>query len=419
MRFIHAADAHIDSPLKGLETYSHAPVDAVRGATRQAFSNLIGLAIAEQVDFLVIAGDLFDGPWPDMQTGIWTAAQFRRLDNEGIAVYLLRGNHDAASEVRQAIRWPENVVQFAVDLPQSIRHPQLPVVLHGQGFAQRAVLDDLAVGYPSKIQDMFNIGVLHTSLTGSPDHDPYAPTSLEALCRHGYDYWALGHIHQRSEPALCAQPYIAYSGNLQGRHIRESGPKGCLLVDVNDTTLQIDRVDFRATDALRWHLLSVAVTSDDSLDALYEQLRLRLTELQTTSDGRFMAVRVVVTGTAQFHHQLADPGAHETICGQLRDLANQLGFVWLEKVIFDTRPFVDVDELRSGRDLLADLLYEVQRAAEDPGQLSGLTKDLNTLVVRAAGELQDAGIYCQDPAQLLRWLRDAESQLVHHLWESS
>ena len=134
MKFIHAADLHIDSPLCGLEVYPGAPADRLRGATREALENLISLALRERVDFVIVAGDLFDGEWPDMKTGVWTAGQLRRLDRENIPVYLIRGNHDAVSRVRRSIRWPRSVREFSVNAPETFVDEDLAVALHGQGF---------------------------------------------------------------------------------------------------------------------------------------------------------------------------------------------------------------------------------------------------------------------------------------------
>ncbi len=297
VKFIHAADLHIDSPLRGLESYDGAPLEQLRGATRSAMQNLVHFALREAVDFVIIAGDLFDGKWQDVRTGLWTAARLRELDRAGIRVLLLQGNHDAASKVRQAIQWPGNTHVFAVDRPETIRWDDLRVALHGQGFAQEQVTDDLAAGYPEPVAGYFNIGVLHSSLTGNPLHDSYAPTSLATLVARGYDYWALGHIHARSEPALCTDPYIAYCGNLQGRHIRETGAKGCLLAQVEDGQLQ--SVAFQALDTLRWSRVEVTLESHHTRTELLDEVRHHLLAARGGAEGRLLAVRVIVQGAAR------------------------------------------------------------------------------------------------------------------------
>jgi exonuclease SbcD len=420
-RFIHAADIHIDSPLRGLESYPGAPTERLRNATREAFTNLVQLAIDESVGFVIIAGDLFDGQWKDMNTGIWTAGQFRKLERAGIPVCLIRGNHDAESKVRSGIRWPSNVHEFSVRKPETMTVEQLglsdslAVAVHGQGFAKPDIQEDLAAGYPDAVPGCFNIGVLHTSLTGDPAHDRYAATTLEVLRNRGYDYWALGHIHIRSEPPLSETPFIAFSGNTQGRHIRETGAKGCLLVSVEDGN--ISNTDFRETDTLRWHRAKVTLDQSDGLSELYGRTRDVLQECLDLSDGRFAAVRIEVSGACAAHQELAQPGIQDEAVSQIRDIANEWDDeIWIEKVKLHTSPPTDVDQLRQGQDLFGELLRDVQNLATNQEQLAALlAESLSALSAKTGPELHAAGISLTDPEQLQTWLQQAEGLLLARL----
>ena len=417
MKFIHSADLHIDSPLLGLEAYEGAPVERLREATREAFSSLVSLAIDQSVDFVILAGDLFDGPWKDMKTGLWTAAQFRRLAavDGGIPVYFLRGNHDAASEIRGAVTWPENVREFSVRHPQTYELKDLNVALHGQGFAKREVLDDLTENYPQPLAGMFNIGVLHTSLTGSSDHDTYAPTSPERLARHGYDYWALGHIHRR-ETVRDSSPVIAFSGNTQGRHINEAGAKGCLLVSVEDG--RIENIDFHATDAVRWHRLEIELGADDRRSELLDIVGRELQACHEQSEGRLAAVRLAVGGHTPLHAELTKHETREELLAELRNAANHFnGEVWLEQVLLQTAPPIDRNKLKAGGDLLGDLLRDLDRLADNNQRLAKATDCLALLLDKDPAELERAGIKPNDPATLRRWLGQAEGILLAHLAE--
>ena len=415
-KFIHAADLHIDSPLRGLEAYEGAPADQLRGATREAFANIVTLALEETVDFLVVAGDLFDGKWPDMRTGLWTANQFRRLDREGISVYLVRGNHDAESRVRQSVSWPGNVHEFSVRKPQTLRLESLGVALHGQGFAKQDCQDDLAAKYPEAVKDCFNIGVLHTSLTGSSEHDTYAPTREDVLVGSGYDYWALGHVHQGSIPPIRTDPYIAFSGNTQGRKINEKGEKGCLLVTVEDG--EIANVDFRATDVARWNLAEVTLESSDNVSDVLAKANDRLIACHESSDGRLCAVRRVLRGACAAPRSVISKTERQEFLGELRNQANSLhDEVWLEKVVVDTSLPIDWDVLRQGSDLLGDLLRDVEAIDADPEQLRQLGSGLSPLVDKAGLELADAGIKIDDTEQLRHWLHEAKTLLVGQLRE--
>lgn len=408
-KFLHAADLHIDSPLKGLELRAGAPVERLRGATRRALSALVELAVQEQGAFVVLAGDLFDGPWPDMRTGIWTSQQLARLGQHNIAVYLLRGNHDAQSKVRQAVSWPDNVHEFPADKPHTFELPALGVALHGQGFSTPQVSQDLAAGYPPARAGSFNIGVLHTSLTGDPQHDTYAPTTEQTLCGRGYDYWALGHVHQR-RVVRGADPFIAYCGNTQGRHIREQGAKGCLLASVEDGRL-VD-VGFHATDSLRWSLVELMLDEQDTLPQLYDRVKLQMEACREDAEGRFAAVRLVVRGACAAHRQLVSLADRELATAEIRNVAAHVPDVWLEKIHLETSSPLDLQRLRQGRDLLGQLLRSIHQAADEPRQLEGLADCLMVLERRVPALLKEAGVSLSQPEHLRRWLSQAEGMLV-------
>ena len=223
-RFLHAADIHLDSPMRGLEADPDAPIKLVREASRAAFRNLIDTAINERVAFVLIAGDLYDGDWQDWRTGLFFVEQVSRLAAAGIPLIMVAGNHDAASVITRHLRLPEHVTLFPHDRGGRLLLEEYGVAVHGQSFATRAVTEDLSRNYPDPVPDLFNIGLLHTSLTGRPGHENYAPTTVDVLIAKGYDYWALGHVHARE--IIHEDPWIVFPGNLQGRQVRESGPQG-------------------------------------------------------------------------------------------------------------------------------------------------------------------------------------------------
>ena len=189
MRFVHAADIHLDSPLRGLNEYEGAPVEAIRGATRRAFANLVGLAIAEHVDFVILAGDIYDGNWKDYNTGQFFVNEVRKLDKAGIPVVLLYGNHDAESRITKHLTLPDNTRPYLLptDRPGTVTFDSLRVAVHGQGYADQAETRNLASEYPLPISGYFNVGVLHTALEGREGHARYAPCALPELLARGYD----------------------------------------------------------------------------------------------------------------------------------------------------------------------------------------------------------------------------------------
>ena len=376
MKFIHAADIHLDSPLVGLQFYEGAPVDEVRGATRRALENLIELAVAEKVDFVLLAGDLYDGDWKDYNTGLFLSNQMSRLREEGIRVFIISGNHDAASQITRHLRMPDNVKFLSVRNPETVKIEKLGLAIHGQGYAARAVTEDMAGGYPLASPHHFNIGLLHTSLDGREGHESYAPTNVSSLLSKGYDYWALGHVHARE--IVCKEPWIVFPGNIQGRHIRETGPKGCMLVEEQDG--RVVRVEHRELDVMRWAVAVVdagrAARGDDVIDAASKSLKNTMKENKEMP----LAVRVEIMGTTKAHRELlSNP---ERWKSELWAVATDIsgGTVWLEKIRFATR-----EATSTTPGAKSEALVELMSAVEG---LSG-NVDLVKAAVEALGDLNE------------------------------
>ena len=286
--FLHAADIHLDSPLRGLQRYEGAPVDEIRQASRRALENLVQLAIERSVAFVLIAGDLYDGEWKDHRTGLYFVSQMARLREAGIPVVAIAGNHDATNKMTRTLPLPGNVHMLDSKKPETIRLDQWGVAIHGQSFPTGAVLDDMSAAYPSAVGGMLNIGLLHTCETGREGHEAYAPCTIPGLIAKDYDYWALGHVH--GQEVLNRDPEIIFSGNVQGRHIHEQGPKGCLLVQVD--AQQRFRPELWPLDVFRWQSCWVDAAGAASKEDLLDRFRQRLAKLMAESDGLSLAVRV-------------------------------------------------------------------------------------------------------------------------------
>jgi DNA repair exonuclease SbcCD nuclease subunit len=330
--FLHAADIHLDSPLHGLSRYDGIPAEEVRGATRAAFDRLIHYAIEEGVSFVVLAGDLFDGEWRDMSTGLYFARAVGRLAQAQIPVFILKGNHDAASALTSTLPWPGNVRIFGTRRPETFRIDDLSVALHGQSFANPHITDDLAAGYPAPIPNSFNIGVLHTALAGHANHAPYAPCSVSALQAKGYDYWALGHVHDFT--VVSRNPTIVFPGNLQGRNIRETGSKGAVVVDVRDGAVaEVRPIEL---DVLRWARVEVDCAGAADIDAVHGKAREALVDAHaSTLDGRPLIVRVSLTGETAMAGALSDGLVQ--LRNDIRAIAAGISSeLWLEKLLVAT-----------------------------------------------------------------------------------
>jgi DNA repair exonuclease SbcCD nuclease subunit len=406
-RFLHAADIHLDSPLKGLEVYEDAPVDEIRGATRRAFDNLIDLAVEEEVGFVLLAGDLYDGDWKDYNTGLFFVDRMGRLRKANIPVFIVSGNHDAASQINKALPLPENVTLFPTRKPTTVLLENLGVAIHGQGYSSRAVLDNIAAGYPQRDPHYFNIGLLHTALNGRPGHEPYAPCSPDDLRSKGYDYWALGHIHQRE--VVSRDPWIVFPGNIQGRHVQETGTKGATLVTLEEG--QVTQVEHRELDVLRWALCQVNLSECETTGAVSEQVRLAMEREQNRADGRTLAVRLVLEGQCPVHARLFDRSVQLT--EEFRGLAAGLGDVWLEKVLFRTHRKTSLEAILGEDTPLTGLLEAVENLELGKGRILELVPEIETLRSRLPSEfLEGEDLFSPGEPELLDEIREEIKELL-------
>ncbi|MBS2017350.1 MAG: DNA repair exonuclease [Deltaproteobacteria bacterium] len=420
MKFVHAADLHIDSPLKGLDAYAGAPAARMRAATRGALENLVALCIDEQVAFLLLAGDVFDGGWKDFSTGLFFHAQMMRLKEANIPVVIVRGNHDAASAITKSLRLPDNVRELSSKKPETFELREAGACVHGQSFAHRVTTDDLAARYPDAVPGAFNIGLLHTCVEGREGHEPYAPTSLATMRSKGYAYWALGHVHARE--VIARDPWIVFPGNLQGRHARETGPKGASVVTVEDGIVQ--SVEHRALDVVRWESVVVDVSEASDAIEVVDRLRDALRDRAHEADGRFLAARVTLRGATRANGALRnDP---DKLVAEARAAANELGdLVWLEKVKLETRTHVDLSRVREEPGAVGHLARRIASIRADDAELAQLGQLFAELdkklpaEVREGKEGGDAPLVLSDPETLRAILDDVEHTLLPRLLESA
>lgn len=409
MRFIHAADIHLDSPLRGLGSYDDMPVDILRGASRAAFSRLVDEALALEVDFMVIAGDLYDGDWKDHNTGIYFARQMGRLQSAGIPVYVLHGNHDAESVMTRRLALPANVHVFRADRPSTFVLDAHKVALHGRSFEQAAVTDNLVLDYPDPLPGHFNIGVLHTALEGNAQHANYAPCSLEQLHARGYQYWALGHVHE-----YCVFPGpvpVVFPGNLQGRHIREQGPRGAVLVSCQDAAVEsIARLE---VDVLRWRELRLDLSGCDAQGDVLACVRRALESLLAQQpDEKPCVLRLVLEGETSLHGELLGQQAQwrANIVAMMAAMADAR--LWLEKLKVATRA-----PRRAGSPVATDELAALLASAvADPDFQAELVRGLQGLRDKAPYELSGEPLFAAlRDGQVDTLLADAAAAVLDRL----
>lgn len=405
--FIHAADLHIDSPLRGLGAKDPQIAERFAKASRKAVENLVDRTIAEEAAFLIIAGDLFDGDWKDYSSFHFFARTIGRLHRAGIPTFFVKGNHDADSQITRPHDFPVSVRVFPSSKAGTEILDDIGVAIHGRSFPNRLVPLDFVAGYPKAQAGLFNIGVLHTSLDGARGHDTYAGCTAEDLGRFGYDYWALGHIHGAAEiPA--AHGRIVYPGNIQGRSVREPGPKGAMRVVVEDG--RIVEIQPLVLDAARWEIVSLDISECEDDLGIFARIDAATAAAHAAADGRPLAIRVHLTGTSPLHPHLV--ATRELVLAQAR--ANAFAIAddcWIEQLRVETH----APERTAGLD--ADAL-DIEGLLDLTAQEGSFETVLGDLARSIAGkmprELSEEFLRDQDAA-LRRMKAIARDQIVGEL----
>jgi exonuclease SbcD len=408
-RFLHTADLHLDSPLRGLESYPGAPVQDLRLATRKAFAGLIEEAIEREVAFVLLVGDLFDGDWQDYNSGLWFNARMRQLEDAGIQVYAVRGNHDAESRVEKKLSPPRNVYFFPSKEAETRVIEELGVALHGQSYPNAAVGDNLARHYPSPRPGLFNVGLLHTALDGRNGHASYAPCTAQDLKAKGYEYWALGHVHRRE--IVSENPWIVFPGNPQGRHIRETGAKGATLAHVEDG--RVTKVEEIHRDVVRWQHVAVDVSECEHIEALSREVERRLKECARSTEGRMLAARVALTGVTALDAELRLD--RERVRAEVRNAGqNADSDIWVEKVLLETSHPDGKGGKRLDGSRLVDLAGRIEEATLPDEVLTRMAGEQSRLADKLPSDAREAF----DPRSvetLLALLEDARRDLASFL----
>ncbi len=333
-RFVHTADIHLDSPLRSLALRDRELEDLIGRATRQAFENIVELCLEEQVDALMIAGDLYDGGQTSMKTALFLAGQLKRLDDEGIRTFIVRGNHDAESRITRELVLPEGVKVFGgrgeavkIERPDDA----LPVAVHGVSFAKPKAPDSLVPKFKPQVDEAFNIGLLHTSLAGAREHDDYAPCAVRDLVDHGFDYWCLGHVHKRE--VHHENPHITMPGMPQGRYIDEAGPKSVTLVHIGDDR-SVECTE-HPVNVAQFERVEVDLAGAEEPREMARRVGETLDELRAGVEAEHLVVRLKLTGGTPLNWWLRrEPERVET---EARHRAGMAGNAWIEKVEIATR----------------------------------------------------------------------------------
>ena len=381
-RFLHTADLHLDAPLKAIALRDPDLAREVGVATRRAFSRLIDLCIEEKLDFLLIAGDLWDGSYSSTKTPRFLKQELLRLREAGIRCYLIRGNHDAMARQTGELDLPDNARLFGRKAStERLEIGGQQIAIHGLSFHETSAPDSLLPLYPSPQAGAFNIGMMHTSLNGSPGHDNYAPCSLGELQAHGYDYWALGHIHRRSEYRGAST--IVMPGTPQGRDIGEAGETSVTLVSVGD-----DRsvtTEARPVACLIFERLELEISRISDWSELLTRLDQAIREAgRRPRSAEHLVLRPVLRGATPLSWRITRD--LDRLSEEARAFAGAAG-LWIDKIVLH---LTAAEGAEAASDLPAGLVQSVlQDLPQDPALQAALEAAAQELLRDLPPDLRD------------------------------
>ncbi len=376
VRYIHAADLHLDASFRGLSQVQQTEflAEQLRAATFTALDRIVALCEKEKPDFLVLAGDIYNVEDQSLKAQLHLRDACIHLNKLGIKVFIAHGNHDPLSSRLKMLSWPEDTIIFGDTVQSHVvtRDGKNIAVVHGISHATVRESRNLAKAFTRLSTDdcaaIFQLGVLHCTLEGESKADRYAPCSLEDLQNTELDAWALGHVHERR--IISEKPFVAYSGNTQGLHINETGIRGCLQVSVTPTNIDGNSKNsfdieskFHSLSPVIWASIEVRVDDAEHLDQV-EQLTLQGIEqvvLHTDPQCTALIVRVRLIGRSELEHVLRKQDIVDDLVERIRKQVPAMPYIWLKDIVINITAIQPLDTL-SKRD---DLLGETLRLAKD------------------------------------------------------
>ena len=402
LRFVHAADLHLDSPFRGIR--SEAPeyvAETLRRATFDAYENIIDLCLREQADALLVAGDIYDGADRSLRAQLKFVDGLNRLDAAGIRSFVCHGNHDPLDGWEARLALPPGCVRFGPEVSGAPVFPDTPerAVVYGISYPRREVRENLSPLFRGLFESNarvagFNVGLLHANVGGNPDHDSYAPCSVGDLSDTGLDYWALGHVHTR-QVLREERPTVVYPGNPQGRHPLETGERGVYLVEVDDYGAV--SLDFRPVDVVRWNTLAVGIAGLESEQELLDAIERAAASCAAAScaeaaGGRAVVFRLTLTGRGPLHRWLRRADTVEELREHINDqFAHFSPWLWCERIQLDTAYHVDRERVVQREDFTGDLARLSTELRYDSSALAELRELLRGLYVNS-----NAGTYLRN-----------------------
>lgn len=358
VKFIHTADLHLDTPFKGLTNWNSELAERLKEATFKAFRNIVDLCLQEEVDFLIISGDIFESENKSLAAQLRFVNELERLSVNGIPTYFVCGNHDPLNSWIETLKFPENVHRFGsskVDQYTFERGNTRIADIYGISYRNKVVDQNIALKFNlTKNTAPFSIAVLHGTVGIPGPHENYAPFKKEDVMNKNFHYWALGHIHKR-QIVNNSDPAIVYPGNPQGRDFGETGSKGCYLVELSsDNNIQLK---FIPAQLIRFDEVEVDLTGEDNISKIEDRIEEAKNNIRDFDENDNYILRIILKGRTHLHHYLTKPGETEQLTrlfneGQLA----QNNFTWIDRIELKTWPDIDIDQVKKGKDFIADIL---------------------------------------------------------------
>lgn len=365
LRFIHAADLHLDSPFKGLQNLPPHIRHRLIQSTFEAFENVVQLAIHNKVDFVLFAGDIYDRADRSLKAQLAFMEGLERLSEQGIHSFIVHGNHDPLDGFSFVWQPPERVHFFSaeqVEKASFYKNGTEAAHIYGISYPTAKVDENLSHRFKRENQDIFSVALLHTNCGGAKEHENYAPCTKQDLLRAGFDYWALGHVHQRQ--IIHQQPPMIYPGNIQGRHIREQGEKGVYLIDVDEGG-HISFA-FHASQKIVWLERKVDISGIEQMDQLFELLTEERMNLRNKYPAYPLIVRLKCRGITPLAQHLSRREIIQTMVTQWNEAERDKSeFVWLESFHFVGQGVFDRDAGKESHPLLSELFHLVDLSEQD------------------------------------------------------
>ena len=423
LRFVHAADLHLDSPFRGIR--SEAPdyvADTLRRATFDAYDDVISLCLRESVDALLVAGDIYDGADRSLRAQLKFVDGLNRLDAAGIRSFVCHGNHDPLDGWEARLSLPPGCVRFGPEVTGEPVFPGEPgrADVYGVSYPRREVRENLSPLFANAAvaSSGFGVGLLHANVGGNPDHDSYAPCSVSDLADTGLAYWALGHVHTR-QALRQERPTVVYPGNPQGRHPGEPGERGVYLVEVDDYGAV--HLDFRPVDLVRWETLEVGIAGLDAEQELLDAIDSTVSACAESAGGRSVVFRLALTGRGPLHRWLRRPGTLDELRERINEqyapsTSSWQAWLWCERIQADTASPVDREQVIQREDFAGDLARLSGELRDAPDAMGELRESLRALYVNSNASQYLRGCLPSDD-ELRELLAAAEDECLASLVE--